>query len=69
MKETGDFKFLEQEIPFYDEGKASILQHLLRAVDFSLSQLTERNLAKFGPGDWNDTLDYLGRQGRGKAFG
>lgn len=67
LKETGDFKFLEQEIPFYDEGKASILQHLLRAVDFSLSQLTERNLAKFGPGDWNDTLDYLGRQGRGES--
>jgi len=29
--------------------------------------LTERNLAKIGPGDWNDTLDYLGREGRGES--
>lgn len=24
-------------------------------------------MAKFGPGDWNDTLDYLGRKGKGES--
>jgi cellobiose phosphorylase len=67
LKETGDFKFLEAPVPFYDEGEDTILEHLIRAIDFTLANLTERHLAKFGPGDWNDTLDYLGRGGRGES--
>ncbi|WP_456408948.1 GH36-type glycosyl hydrolase domain-containing protein [Caldithrix abyssi] len=67
LKESGDFDFLKQKTPFYDEGQASILEHLFRAIDFSLGQLTDRYLPRFGPGDWNDTLDYLGRKGKGES--
>ena len=67
LKETADFNFLNQEIPFYDEGKAGLFEHLTAAVDYTLANLTERYLAKIGPGDWNDTLDYLGREGRGES--
>jgi len=67
LKETGDFEFLMRVIPFHDGDEADILDHVIRAVDYCLSQLTENHLPKFGPGDWNDTLDYVGRQGIGES--
>ncbi|MDH7602358.1 MAG: glycosyl transferase family 36 [Armatimonadota bacterium] len=67
LKETADWDFLKQVVPFQDGGEAVVLEHVLRAVDYVLSQLTENHLPKFGPGDWNDTLDYVGRKGRGES--
>ncbi|MHB1458321.1 MAG: GH36-type glycosyl hydrolase domain-containing protein [Armatimonadota bacterium] len=67
IKETGDFDFLQRVVSFQDEGEATVLDHLMRAIDYPLSNLTSRNLPKFGPGDWNDTLDYVGRKGIGES--
>lgn len=67
LKETGDFAFLDRVVPFQDGGEATVLDHIQRAIDYPLSQLTPRHLPKFGPGDWNDTLDYVGRQGIGES--
>ncbi len=67
LKETGDFDFLNQIVPFSDTGEASMQQHLYAAIDHVLGTLSPRHLAKIGPGDWNDTLDYLGREGRGES--
>ncbi len=67
LKETGDFKFLELKTPFHDGEEGTILEHLYAAMDFAMANLTENGLAKFGPGDWNDTLDYLGRKGKGES--
>jgi cellobiose phosphorylase len=41
---------------------------MFRAIDYTLQNLSPRNLPKFGPGDWNDTLDYLGRKGKGESI-
>ncbi|MBN2280085.1 MAG: glycosyl transferase family 36 [Candidatus Marinimicrobia bacterium] len=68
LKETGDFKFLEEKTPFHDGEEGTILEHLYAAMDFAMDNLTENGLAKFGPGDWNDTLDYLGRKGKGESI-
>ncbi|MBX7244813.1 MAG: hypothetical protein K1X53_04900 [Candidatus Sumerlaeaceae bacterium] len=67
IMETGDFSILKQVTPYEDGGKATMLQHLYGCLDYTLSNLTKRNLPKFGPGDWNDTLDYMGRKGRGES--
>ncbi|MGE5316215.1 MAG: GH36-type glycosyl hydrolase domain-containing protein [Acidobacteriota bacterium] len=67
LKETADFQFLKETVPFYDKGSATIEEHVTRALDYVISQLTKRNLPKFGPGDWNDTLDYVGRGGKGET--
>lgn len=67
VKETGDFNFLKDNVPFYDGSKVSVLEHLFMAIEYTLQNLTKRYLAKFGPGDWNDTLDYLGRGGKGES--
>ena len=67
LKETGDFDILKENVSYYDEGIASIMDHHFAAIDYTISNLSPRYLAKFGPGDWNDTLDYLGREGRGES--
>lgn len=67
LKETGDFGFLGRSVPYYDSGEGTVLEHMIRAIDYPLSKLTPRNLPKFGPGDWNDTLDYMGRRGIGES--
>lgn len=67
LKETADWPFLEAEVPFADQGSGSVLKHALSAVEYVLANLSPRGLAKFGPGDWNDTLDYLGRGGKGES--
>jgi len=67
LKETGETDFLNTITRFYDGGEASLRDHLFAAINYTIANLTERRLAKFGPGDWNDTLDYLGRQGRGES--
>lgn len=67
LKETGDFSYLMNVIEFQDGDEADVLDHVIRAVDYVLSQLTENHLPKFGPGDWNDTLDYVGRKGIGES--
>lgn len=67
IKETGDFGFLDRVVPYHDDGEGDVLEHLTRAIDYPLSQLTDRHLPRFGPGDWNDTLDYVGRQGIGES--
>ena len=68
LKETGRFDILEEKIPYKDnETPVNVLEHLYNAINFTLNHLTDRNLPLFGPGDWNDTLDYLGRGGKGES--
>jgi len=69
LKETGDFSVLQEKTPYKDrEEPATLLDHLYMAVNFTLSKLSPRDLPLFGPGDWNDTLDYLGRGGKGESI-
>ena len=68
LKETGDFGFLDTEVDYEDKGKGDVIEHLTRAIDYPLNNLSPRHLPKFGPGDWNDTLDYVGRQGIGESI-
>ena len=67
IKETGDYSILAEVLPYQDKGKATVLKHLLGNIDYVIQDSTERGLPKFGPGDWNDTLDYLGREGKGES--
>jgi len=68
VKETGDLSILDEKVPYYDEGEASVLEHICGAVDYLYSQRTKRGLSKIFNGDWNDDLDYLGRDGKGESL-
>ena len=67
IKKTGDYSILTEILSYQDNGNATVLQHLLGNIDYVIKECTPRGLPKFGPGDWNDTLDYLGREGKGES--
>ncbi len=67
LNETADFSILDEVVKFYDEGEATVYEHMKLAIDFAISACTERGLPKIMTGDWNDTLDHIGPKGKGET--
>ncbi len=66
LKETGDFAYLDEVIPFYDKGpdeqpleSGTVLEHLRRAVAFTRGDIGTHGLPLAGFADWNDTVNLL----------
>jgi cellobiose phosphorylase len=64
LKETGDFSFLDETVPFYEkdeDGKyietGTVLEHLRRAVAFTHADTGTHGLPLLGFADWNDTIN------------
>ncbi|MCI9162493.1 MAG: glycosyl transferase [Lachnospiraceae bacterium] len=59
IKETGDFSILDEQVPFDSnaENKASLLDHLTRSFDYTLTHLGPHGLPLIGRADWNDCLN------------
>lgn len=64
IKETGSLDFLKAEIPYYDKDKhdkalesSEVLEHLKRAVDFTINSTGKHGLPLLGFADWNDTVN------------
>jgi len=64
LKETGDFAFLDEEIPFYEKDcqerpfeSCSVLEHLRRAIEFTHGDAGSHGLPLLGFADWNDTVN------------
>ncbi len=67
LKETADFDFLSEEIQFFDEGSATVLEHIERALDFLENNKGAHHLVLIKFGDWNDSLTAIGKEGRGES--
>ena len=65
LRETGDFDYLEQKVPYQDHCEETVWEHMMRAVDFTLANLGPHKLPRSGFSDWNDTLNI--DHGSGKA--
>ncbi len=59
LKETGDFDFLNQKVPYEnDVNKATPLyEHLIRALNFTITHKGPHNLPLIGRADWNDCIN------------
>lgn len=64
LKETGDFAFLEEVLPYYDKDKTGqplestpVLEHLQRALAFTRQDGGAHGLPRLGFADWNDTVN------------
>ena len=67
LKETGDFGFLNDIIPFYDSGNATVLEHIQRVLSFFEANKGAHGLILIKYGDWNDSLTAVGKEGRGES--
>ncbi|MBU0479247.1 hypothetical protein KKC91_11870 [bacterium] len=67
IKESGDFGLLEIDVPFYDEGTASVLEHMVRALRKLYEDRGEKGLCLIRYGDWNDSLTSVGKAGKGTS--
>lgn len=65
LMESGDLRFLDEEVAFNDGTKASIYEHIKRSVDFLWNFRGLHGLVKIWGGDWNDTMDKAGLAGKG----
>ena len=62
LAETGDTAFLREVIPYADRDEGTVLDHLKRAIDFSMQHLGPHGMPAGLHADWNDCLR-LGEQG------
>lgn len=67
LEESGDFSVLEEKVKYYDTGEGTILEHLIRALDYTLTNRSPRNLALHRTADWDDALRG-GHLGRGESM-
>jgi cellobiose phosphorylase len=64
LKETGDFTFLDELIPFYGKDqnaspleRATVTEHMKRALEFTKGDIGTHGLPRLGFADWNDTVN------------
>ncbi|MCL2648434.1 MAG: hypothetical protein FWD61_15735 [Phycisphaerales bacterium] len=65
-----DFDMLKEKIDWLDkDDKDSILQHFIRMFDYYLApeNLGEHGLCKIREGDWNDSVNAAGLEGKGET--
>ena len=67
LRETGDVEFLNEVVPFRDEGEATVFGHMDRALDFLESNKGVHDLLLIKFGDWNDSLTGVGKEGKGES--
>ncbi len=65
LRETGNFSYLWNHIPYADGGEDIVWGHMLRAVDFTLNHRGPHGLPRLGFSDWDDTMNL--DHGSGKA--
>jgi len=64
LKETGNLKFLQKQIPFYckkkelsKREKGTVLEHIKRSLAFTWNDRGRHGLPRLGFADWNDTVN------------
>ena len=62
ISETGNLDYLNEVIPFADKDEGTVLEHLKRAIDFSMNHMGPHGMPAGLHADWNDCLR-LGAQG------
>ena len=62
IAETGDLAYLNETIPYADREEGTVLDHLKRAIQFSMTHLGPHGMPAGLHADWNDCLR-LGEKG------
>lgn len=67
IRETGDYGFLDEMVPYVDGGEASVCEHLIRGLEFTREHVGTHGVPLFLKNDWNDSLKYIASEGKGES--
>ncbi len=67
LKETGDCSILNEQIPFVEGSKATLYEHLCKAINFTENNLGPSGFPLIGTADWNDTMQLHGPNKRAES--
>jgi hypothetical protein len=69
IAQSGRAEFLDEVCSFWDQGEATIWEHIKRAFYWVRDQigLGQHGLILIREGDWNDYLSLMGAEGRGES--
>ncbi len=67
LQETGDYGFLSERVRYLDEGEDTVWEHILTTVRYSSNDCGEHGLVHIHVGDWNDSLNGMGKRGIGES--
>ena len=68
IKETGDASILDKQVKYLlSEEVGTVWDHILRAVRYSANDLGDDGLVHSLDGDWNDSLNMTGLEGKGES--
>lgn len=67
IKETGDYEFLNEKVPYIDGGEATVYEHLIKGLEFTREHVGEHDIPLFLHNDWNDSLKLIAEQGKGES--
>jgi cellobionic acid phosphorylase len=66
LDETNDYAILDEVVPFADGSeKATVAEHINRAVYWLINDRDERGLNYINQGDWCDPMNMVGYKGKG----
>lgn len=68
IMEEGKLDYLDEEVEFYDGGRASVWEHIKKSIDFCMENLGEHGFPLMLSSDWNDMLYKVCREGKGESI-
>lgn len=60
IKETNDYSILDQLVEYADEGRGTVLEHMEKALEFSMSKRGPNGVLLGLRADWNDCINLRG---------
>lgn len=68
IKETGDITILDEQVSYFDNNNInSVLDHIIRGIDFLTNNTGKHGLNLWGGGDWNDSINGVGLLMKGES--
>ena len=67
IRETGDYAFLDEKVPYVDGSEATVCEHLIKGLEFTREHVGEHDIPLFLHNDWNDSLKSIAEQGKGES--
>lgn len=67
IRESGDFDFLNELVPYVDGGEGTVVDHLIRGLNFTREHVGEHGIPLFLKNDWNDTFAPIAKDGKAES--